>query len=173
MEKKNRLGFLIFVTLSCALFFYSGIASGIDEAPSDFTLSYGWGATHAEWGRYLLEIHPQGGVDLYIGSRRYHDKNGPGPENWAAHKQFIFAKSELSEIFKEIKKNRFYSLKDSYRNEKIMDGSSLYLSVLADGKAKSVTVMNTTVKGVGEIIEKIFKVLDAKDPNWRNALNEY
>jgi len=166
---KSTLMAGLIIILACILSNCAGRAA--EKLPGDFSLVYGWGNTHAERGRFLLKIDSKGAVDLFIGSHKHRDKNGP--KNWAAHKKYTFSKSELSKVYKEIKKNNFFNLKKSYINRKIMGGSSYYLFVRARGKTKTVTAINTDVKEISRIIETISQIIDSKDQNWRKKIHDY
>lgn len=163
---RNYVGFLLVLTLSVfSSLTMATIASAADETkvqvkaldgiPEDLAIVYGSGATHAEWGRSTYRISADGKV-LYEKTR------GSRSAGSIQQEYYNLTKEELQFIINKIKDNRFFSLNEHYRNPKIRDGFSSYISVTMDKKTHSVSVMNTHQKEFNEISNLIDNIMGRK-----------
>ena len=122
--------------------------------PKDFEVVYGTGATHAEWGRTEYRILADGSAKTEY-TRMGQDKIIRKPQKGQLNAE------QLSNLWKKIQDVRFFSLKESYQNSRIMDGSSSFISVRADGRHHMVSVINTKVKAFDQIADYIEQTVEA------------
>jgi len=120
-----------------------------ESYPDDFLVEYDWGACVGMWGRNNLKINSEGEAILVI-------------ENDMIFKDYYnytLSSEEIRSIY-EIIKNDFFKLQDSYPNEDVLDGSCSKLTVNADGKSHSVSVVNSKVEGFNRVTNRIIEVLE-------------
>ena len=124
--------------------------------PKDFELVYGSGVAHADWGSTKYTISADGSaVKQRIKHFRDKDQN---PEI----KRCQLTAEELGGLWKEIQAVKFFRLKENYTNPRIMDGSSNFIYVKANGKEHTVSVMNTEVKAFDRIANDVENLFDKK-----------
>jgi len=146
--------------------------------PEDFELVYGFGATHAERGRTRYAITADGAVvveksrfvrssnhpivtaDHSVAAAKEQDIRNSGPQQ--EFQQYQLTAGELAALWKNIQTTKFFGLKENYTNPHIMDGSSSFIYVKANGKEHTVSVMNTKVKAFDRIVSDIEKLFDKK-----------
>ena len=129
-----------------------------EKVPKDLDIVYGYGGTHAEWGRTEVRIDANG-RGLYqsgSGSMRFDDEQRFEHEEF--RKTFVLNEMELLALLVDLEKSGFYSLNDSYVNNEIMDGYSEFISITKNNVTKSVLILNTeappSYQKAAEIIEE-------------------
>lgn len=148
--------------------------------PVDFEVVYGFGATHAERGRTTYTITADGVVVIEKSKgrgtipKRLPIARGanyaaapketvpPNPAPQPEVRQCKLTAGELAGLWKNIQDAKFFGLEKNYTNSHIMDGTSSYLTIKANGQEHSVTVINSQVKAYDQITGKIKKMISKK-----------
>jgi len=139
------------------------------SVPGDLEIYYSWGACHVEWGRYELTINSNGEANFI---KSLGPPSPPiGEAEFREQSKFNLSDEELLGIYREIIKNNFFGLSESYRDPEIMDGDCSSLRVKAEGKEHEVFVANREIAPFDRITAKITAILDGKVANWE-ALGE-
>jgi hypothetical protein len=125
------------------------------SVPQDLEIVYGFGATHAEWGRTTYRITADGVLTV-------EKTQGFGDAAKIERDRYVLTPDEIGQILRKIDETRFFRLKESYNNRRIMDGYSSFLSIRVNGKSHSVSVVNTSVKRYTHVAEVIEKLAAAK-----------
>lgn len=134
----------------------NSVITPLPGVPTDFKLIYDFGATHAAWGRTRFTITANGAV-VVEKSRVVH---GAGLKRDLQRCQLTAG--ELAGLWKQIQEAKFFELEKHYANTRIRDGSSSYITINADGKEHSVTVLNTHEQAYDQIVYEIEKITNKK-----------
>jgi len=123
-----------------------------ETLPADFEVSYDSGATHLEWGHYELSIDSQG--------KAVFEKT----METALSKKYEFdvSESERKKIFDAVVINNFFGLNDNYNDPSIMDGGFTKISIKANGKRKTVLVVNSSVDQFDKVENEIGRLITHK-----------
>jgi|GEM_PF-2523452 len=124
-------------------------------APKDLEIVYGFGATHAEWGRTTYRLTADGVMTV-------EKTQGYGDEAKSESARYALTPEELGQILRKIEEARFFKLKESYADNRIRDGYSSFLSIRMNGKTHMVSVMNKSVKRFDLVAETLEKITAAK-----------
>lgn len=119
-----------------------------ESVPEDFQLKYQTGATHAEWGTYALRIYPNGSAIFNKSAYNYSRKDS-----------ILITEKEMLDIYTVIVQNNFFQLKEEYMDPSIMDGGYSKITVNADGKEHTVTVVNTEQEQFNKLEDKINEII--------------
>lgn len=122
------------------------------ELPSDFEVEYENGAMHLEWGHYELKIDNAGKAlfkktietDL---SKEY---------------KFDVSTSERKKIYDSVVINGFFNLNQEYSDPFTMDGGFSKISIKAEGKTKTVTVINYSQEQFNKVKNEIGRLITSK-----------
>ncbi|MCD4740630.1 hypothetical protein K8R43_05600 [archaeon] len=119
-----------------------------EVVPNDFYLVYSYGAMHAEWGTYKLDVDAQGNANFMENT---YDQNKTNA--------FKLTDEELLGLYTVILKNNFFELNEEYIDPSIMDGGYSRLTVTAKGREHSVFVKNMYQENIESIEAKIHQLL--------------
>lgn len=146
MNKLILLGLLLIVPL----LLLSGCPQPpVDELPEDFSLRYGTGAMHLEWGAYYFDIDSSGQATFKKTMEMHMEKIYT----------FTVTEEERLQIYNAARTNGFFSLLDTYQDPNIMDGGWDEISITADGSTKTVTLLNYALPQFDLVDSAIFSVL--------------
>ena len=120
--------------------------------PKDFEMEYVWGAGYQFGGASILKVQPNGKANLLI----------VGDDESRSETKFDLFDDELEKIWAALRENKFFKLKEKYRDFEVLDGGYTTITITADGKKHKVLVSNTTVEAYGNITKVIFEVLRAR-----------
>jgi len=126
-------------------------------APKDLEIVYGFGATHAEWGRTTYRITADGVLTV-------EKTQGFGANAKLEKASYTLTTEELGQVVRKVEEAKFFRLRESYSDNRVMDGYSSFLSIRMNGKAHSVSVVNKTVKRFSLVAECLEKIAAAKAP---------
>jgi hypothetical protein len=130
---------------------------GPPPVPKDLEIVYGFGATHAEWGRTTYRVTADGVMTV-------EKTQGFGDGAKIEKASYALTPEELGQVVRKVEEARFFRLKESYANNRIMDGYSSFLRIQMNGKAHSVSVVNTSVKRFNLVADCLEKLVAAKAP---------
>ena len=159
MRKGGCCGGAWIVVLGVVMVFVFGSACLAEEkpviplegVPSDFSLVYGTGATHADWGRTTYRISADGKV-LHERSRRSQRQK----------KEYLLTKEDMAAIISKIRERRFFDLEEHYANPKVHDGWSSYITVTMDGRKHGVSLRNMHQADFGAVAETISSTISRR-----------
>jgi len=130
------------------------------SVPSDLEVVYSYGACHAEWGRTNVVITADGNMVFESGSGSY---RGGRFEIEDFREIFRLSEGELLGLLNKIETSGFYSLRESYFNPDIVDGSCNHLSVTKNGQTKIVSVSNVEPpEGYSKVVDLIASLVEEK-----------
>ncbi|HLA38302.1 MAG TPA: hypothetical protein VJZ02_07530 [Candidatus Brocadiales bacterium] len=112
---------------------------------------------------YAIRIGPDG-----------HGKNYEKPEGMGKElvlvSEFDLDATAMKKIYDVIKKEKFFDLKQEYRDPNIMDGDFAEMEITADGKKHRVTTVNIKVDAFDNIVREINTHTPQKASIYYNAL---
>jgi len=123
--------------------------------PKDLEIVYGFGATHAEWGRTTFRLTADGVMTV-------EKTQGYGDRAKSESARYALTPDEVGQILRKIEEARFFKLKESYADNRIMDGYSSFLRIRMNGKIHMVSVVNRSVKRYDLVAEALEKLASAK-----------
>ena len=147
---------IVFCALSTVVAKTEGKNVPAVEMPKDFQLKYGFGAVHADWGRSRYTINADGTLLIESWGRM------TGPNDPPKTATYILTSDEMRQLWEKIQKSRFFSLDEEYINRNVMDGSTAYIWVVANGKEHTVSVTNRAVKRFDQLADFISDLVSQK-----------
>jgi hypothetical protein len=174
--KKLKLLFIVFAVIISSLFCASNSGTGdvenppVDDAPSDtgvpedFTITYHYndGGMRMPVFDYRVMINREMGL--------YHCKWILRDETVEREEEFEVGDEEITKIHKTVVDNNFFQLKDEYE-EIIYDGAYYELTVIADGREKSVSGQ-LLPEAFRNIADEVNRILREKIPDYDEVLIE-
>jgi hypothetical protein len=119
------------------------------RVPDDFEVTYVTGPLHANWGgQFVLYLRADGRVTEREGVRP------PRPGKAADEKvtEYTVSADSVRQIYAAILACHFFDLDTRYWNQKVMDGGSQYLKVVAGGRTHAVTTYYYIVNRFSRVV---------------------
>jgi hypothetical protein len=151
-----KIFIIIFIVLIIGVVFINGYTKIPETFPDNLEIEYNGGACMADWGWNILKINSNGNIDVEV-TQGFFKKNN----------RYNFTNEELLDIYKEIEGNKFFELKENYYNSNVVDGTCSNLKIIANKLEHKVAISNESVRGIDNITQKIFQILNFKDKNWK------
>jgi len=125
------------------------------SVPSDFEITYTSGPLHAEWG---------GGVTITAkanGTVTEREQGRPSSRGMRPEEKvttYRLSQKEVSQLYAQVVACRFFELKDRYWNQRIMDGGSRSLKVVAGGRTHNVTTYYYIVNRFNRLADLLLEI---------------
>ena len=153
MKKTHIIGIIILLVI-VGIILFNKKDTFVDTVvnPPAFSIYYEEMAMHEEWGKNTLEI-------LEDGTGSYNKYEGLElQENY----DFELSEEELAQIWQVVEKNKFFSLRDEYKDPSIMAAGSGKITITSEGQTKTVVVVNYYLLEFHEIESKILTIIKSK-----------
>lgn len=112
------------------------VDQGVATVPDDFSITFGSGPLHAEWGgAYSVTVNARGEVTA--------ERDRPGrkrPGDKGEIERYTIPAEKVKSLYATVLACRFFDLKESYWNPNVRDGDRSFISATARGKTHRVMV---------------------------------